>query len=80
MEAQFSLPVTPFMDRNSAVVPKQQLGFYSFIARPMFEALDGLISMQQALGNLNEMQAHWEAQLHALETAAAEPPPLAAAR
>ena len=42
------------MDRNTAVVPKQQLGFYNFVARPMFEALDGLVSMADDI-----MYAHW---------------------
>ena len=63
LEAELKLPVTPFMDRNTAVVPKQQLGFYNFVAKPMFEALDGLVSMAQPLGNLDIMYAHWSAQL-----------------
>ena len=48
-------------------VPKQQLGFYAFVARPMFEALDALISMERPLANLNNMQAHWNAQLESME-------------
>ena len=43
------------MDRNTAVVPKQQLGFYNFVARPMFEALDGLISMAVPLGHVSDV-------------------------
>ena len=33
------------MDRNTAVVPKQQLGFYNFIVRPMYAAMDLLVDM-----------------------------------
>ena len=51
------------MDRGNACVPKQQLGFYSFIARPMCEALDLFVSMEQPLANLDAMQCHWKAQL-----------------
>ena len=43
------------MDRNTAVVPKQQLGFYNFVARPMFEALDGLVSMAEPLSTLSTL-------------------------
>ena len=43
------------MDRNTAVVPKQQLGFYNFVARPMFEALDGLVSMAEPLGHVSDV-------------------------
>ena len=44
------------MDRNTAVVPKlQQLGFYNFVARPIFEALDGLVSMAEPLGHVSDV-------------------------
>ena len=46
LEAKLQLPVTPFMDRRTANVPKQQLGFYNFVVKPMFEALDLLVSME----------------------------------
>ena len=59
LEAQLQLPVTPFMDRASACVPKQQVGFYNFVARPMIEALDGLVSMSGPLANLQQMQDYW---------------------
>lgn len=51
------------MDRRTACIPKQQLGFYNFIARPMFEAMDSLISMEQPLSNLDIMCEHWSEQL-----------------
>ena len=46
LEGEMNLPVTPFMDRKTANVPKQQLGFYNFVVKPMFEALDLLVSME----------------------------------
>ena len=63
LEAQLQLPVTPFMDRSKACIPKQQLGFYNFIARPMYEAMDMLVSMQEPLSNLDLMYEHWSEQL-----------------
>ena len=62
-EGSLGLPVTPFMDRRTASVPKQQLGFYSFVARPMYDALDGLVCMDQQVGNLDVMEKHWKSQL-----------------
>ena len=55
LEAEMKLPVTPFMDRRTACVPKQQVGFYNFVAKPMFEAMDQLVSMEQPLKNLEIM-------------------------
>ena len=48
LEAKLKLPVTPFMDRKTASVPKQQIGFYNFIVRPMYETMDRLVSMEVA--------------------------------
>eukprot|EP00899_Mesostigma_viride_P026359 jgi/Mesvir1/6908/Mv09065-RA.2 len=36
-EKALGLPVSPFMDRDSANVPKSQLGFYEYIVLPMYE-------------------------------------------
>ena len=63
LERSLNLPVTPFMDRSTAVVAKQQKGFYDFIARPMFQALDHFISMDGPLTNLDEVEAHWASML-----------------
>uniref|UniRef100_A0A7S0LSS2 PDEase domain-containing protein n=1 Tax=Coccolithus braarudii TaxID=221442 RepID=A0A7S0LSS2_9EUKA len=60
LEATLSLPVTPMMDRNTACVPKQQIGFYNFVAKPMFEVMDLLVPMEHALSNLAGMYQHWE--------------------
>ena len=69
LEAKLRLPVTPFMDRKKACIPKQQLGFYNFVVRPMYEAMDGLISMTAALSNLESMTEHWTSRLPKEETA-----------
>ena len=46
------------MDRNTAVVPKQQLGFYNFIVRPMFDALDQFERSARALlDGMEELRA-----------------------
>lgn len=63
LEKDLKLPVTPFMDRSTACIPKQQIGFYNFVARPMFEAMDALIPMTGALNNLDTMYEYWSAQL-----------------
>lgn len=62
-EGALGLPVTPFMNRHTACVPKQQLGFYSFVARPMFEALDGLVNLEQQVSNMDRMETHWKSLL-----------------
>ena len=67
-ERSLGLPVTPMLDRATANVAKQQLGFYNFIVRPMYDAMDLLVDMGQHLANLDEMHAHWS------EQAAARPP------
>ena len=63
LEAEMKIPVTPMMDKSTACVPKQQIGFYNFVARPMYEALDALISMEQPLANLDMMHKYWTAKL-----------------
>lgn len=62
-ERQLGLPVTPMLDRHSANVAKQQLGFYNFIVRPMYDAMDLLVDMSQHMAQLDEMHAHWSAQV-----------------
>jgi len=44
-------------------VAKQQLGFYNFIVRPMYDAMDLLVDMSQHMANLDEMHAHWSEQV-----------------
>ena len=40
------MPVTPFCNRATANVHKNQLGFIDIIVRPSFEALSNVIDLQ----------------------------------
>ena len=60
LERTLNLPVTPFMDRTSCSNPKQQLGFYNFVAKPMFEVFDLLVPMEGPLSNLKQMSDYWQ--------------------
>ena len=60
LEAQLELPVNPLMNRKTAVIPKQQLGFYNFVAKPMFEVFDLLVPMEGPLSNLKQMSDYWQ--------------------
>jgi len=62
-ERSLGLPVTPMLDRASANVAKNQLGFYNFIVRPMYDAMDLLVDMSQHMIALDEMHAHWTEQV-----------------
>lgn len=75
-ERSLGMPVTPMLDRNSANVAKQQLGFYNFIVRPMYAAMDLLVDMGPQLANLDEMQEHWSAQMSAEESEKCGPDPV----
>ena len=57
-----STPPVPYIPPPSHDL---QVGFYNFIARPMLEALDRLVSMERPLANLDVMQAHWISQMPA---------------
>mmetsp|Transcript_35894 Transcript_35894/g.59490 ORF Transcript_35894/g.59490 Transcript_35894/m.59490 type:complete len:87 (-) Transcript_35894:259-519(-) len=63
------------MDRHAASVPKQQIGFYNFVVRPMFEAFDLLVPLELPLSNLDIMQAYWSEQLPPQDSAVVSPPP-----
>jgi len=63
LERKLGMPVTPMLDRNLACIPKQQIGFYNFVVKPMFEALDLLVSMEEPLANLETMHEHWRGKL-----------------
>lgn len=63
LEEELGLPVTPFMSRTNLNAPKQQSGFYSFVVRPMFLAMDQLISMEPMLKNISVMEEFWNGQI-----------------
>ena len=47
-ERTLGLPVTPFMDRPTAVIPKAQQGFLKYICIPLFRALVEVIPAMEA--------------------------------
>lgn len=63
LEKKLGCAVTPMMDRETACVAKQQLGFYWWVVRPMLEAFDSLVPMDEQRANLDVMQAHWKSLL-----------------
>ena len=46
-EKKLGLPVTPFMDRASASIPKAQQGFLKFICQPLFKAIGTVVPAVQ---------------------------------
>ena len=72
-EKRLGLQVTPMMDRELASVPKQQIGFYNFIVRPMYEAMAMLIPLERQFEHLESMQQYWRTKLPQDEEAATPP-------
>ena len=64
MEKELGIPVTPFMDRPTASIPKAQLGFLKYLCQPLFQALVKIIPslsvatdcMTANLAMLNELE------------------------
>jgi len=62
-EKALGLPVTPFMDRPTASIPKAQLGFLKYLCQPLFKAMLQVIpdlsiatdNMADNLGMLTEL-------------------------
>ena len=53
-ERELGLPVTPFMDRPTASIPKAQQGFVKYICQPLFKAIVEVIpTLRVALDNMN---------------------------
>ena len=46
-ERQLGIPVTPFMDRPTASIPKAQLGFLKYLCQPLFNAMAVVIPTLQ---------------------------------
>ena len=42
-ERQLGIPVTPFMDRPTASIPKAQLGFLKYLCQPLFKAMAAVV-------------------------------------
>jgi hypothetical protein len=61
-EKLLGLPVSQGMDRETVNIPKGQLGFYTFVIHPLYEAWDLLVSFRDQIGNLSLMEGHWNAE------------------
>ena len=61
-EKRLGLPVSALCDRDAVDMPSCQVGFYSFLVQPLYEAMHLLVPMDQQLENLREMQQHWQQQ------------------
>jgi len=59
-EKRLSLPVSFGCDRDTIDVPQSQLGFYQFMVKPLYEAMDLLVPMGMQMANLEEMRKHWQ--------------------
>ena len=62
-EKRLKLPVTPMMDRDRASVPKQQIGFYNFVVKPMYEAFAMLVPLERQFENLDVVMQYWREKL-----------------
>lgn len=55
-ERKAGIPVTPFMDRATASIPKAQQGFLKYICTPLFRALADVIpAFKVAVDNANDV-------------------------
>eukprot|EP00741_Cyanophora_paradoxa_P024136 tig00021742_g23311.t1 len=70
------LEVSPLMDRNSANLPRSQIGFFDFICLPSYEALVGVLPAlrETFLGSARRNYAHWQ-ELAAAAAAGLSPTP-----
>ena len=65
-ERELGLPITPICDRNAVSVAKVQVGFYSFVAEPLFKEWDRFHSnslSSKMMINLYHNQTVWEQQV-----------------
>jgi hypothetical protein len=63
LEREMDLPISPFMDREKANIPKSQTGFIDYIAKPMYECLCKFDpKLQEFLDNINGNREYWAEQ------------------
>jgi hypothetical protein len=61
-EKRLGLPVSPFMDREKPNLPKSQIGFIDYIAKPLYECLVQFDpKLQVCMSNMINTKKHWEA-------------------
>eukprot|EP00899_Mesostigma_viride_P013751 jgi/Mesvir1/22377/Mv17872-RA.4 len=67
-ERKLELDVSPFMDRSNNNVPRSQLGFFQFLALPLFEAwVKAFPNSAHLVANAMVNIAHWKQELQAME-------------
>jgi len=61
-EREMNLPISPFMDRESCTLMKQQLGFIDYIVGPLFELWGNVIEQTQkdCLDQLSSNKTFWK--------------------
>eukprot|EP00002_Diphylleia_rotans_P016127 TRINITY_DN3133_c0_g1_i12.p1 TRINITY_DN3133_c0_g1~~TRINITY_DN3133_c0_g1_i12.p1 ORF type:complete len:537 (+),score=99.50 TRINITY_DN3133_c0_g1_i12:1481-3091(+) len=59
-EKEMGLPVSPFMDRETCIVPKSQSGFMNFVATPLFEAFNYSGDYDDVVGQVKANARFWE--------------------
>jgi len=59
-ERRLGLPVSFGCDRESVDLAESQVGFYSFMVKPLYEAMDLLVPMERQLLNLEDMRSYWQ--------------------
>lgn len=53
------LPLGPFMDRQTPNIPKTQTGFIQFIVKPLFELVNSVVDLHEALANIDNNFKYW---------------------
>eukprot|EP00899_Mesostigma_viride_P014695 jgi/Mesvir1/23226/Mv21742-RA.1 len=65
-EREAKLDVSPFMDRFNNSMPRSQVGFFQFLAMPLFEAwVKAFPRSAHLLSNTTANIAYWKQELHA---------------
>eukprot|EP00949_MAST-11_sp_MAST-11-sp1_P000293 g293.t1 len=67
-EREKGLPVAPHMDRQTACIPKGQIGFINFVVKPLYEICAKISpdTCNLAVENLEASLKHWKAEAEAL--------------
>ncbi|EPZ33403.1 HD-domain/PDEase-like protein [Rozella allomycis CSF55] len=59
-EKKLGLPISPFMDRDTAKVAAAQVGFIDFICWPIFDAFNNYLPMPEVMENLKMNKDYWK--------------------
>ena len=61
--AELSRTTRETTTKNNSGPPKQQIGFYNFVVKPMYEAMAMLVPLDRQFDNLEAAAAHWRSKL-----------------